>query len=90
MDPAYLLDSGDKLGDVFDADRILNSQAMGLTFHTGFVDEDSTVSCQPCNIGVSQNRASTVKDVNELTCERDTNMIIQHGNFPHRPRILQL
>ena len=40
---AYLLNTGNVLGDVFDADGVLHSQTVGLTFDTRLVDEDTAI-----------------------------------------------
>lgn len=34
------------LGDVLDADGVLDGQTMGLAFHTSLVDQDTTISRQ--------------------------------------------
>ncbi len=45
---ANLLNPGDVLGDVLNADWILDGQSMGLAFHTSFVDQDAAVGGQAC------------------------------------------
>ena len=86
---AHLLNTGNVLGDVFDADGVLDGQTMGLAFDTGFVDEDTSVGSETSLVSFRP-VYSCSSGGTQLTGKGDTDVVIQHSHLPHCPRVLQL
>ena len=80
---------GNVLGDVFDADGVLDGQTMGLAFDTGFVDEDTSVGSETSLVSFRP-VYSCSSGGTQLTGKGDTDVVIQHSHLSHCPRVLQL
>lgn len=66
---------------------------MRLTLYPRLVDEDPRVGRQPCaqpSLRISSLYESFNTKRGERTSESEADVVVEHGDFPHRPGILQL
>jgi hypothetical protein len=86
------------LGDVLDADGVLDGQAVGLAFDPSSVDQNTAIRSEtypsdqlmsPGNwtgMGYPDQRHTGRSSLLTGKCHAD--VIVQHSDFPDRPRIL--
>jgi hypothetical protein len=75
-------------GDVFDGDRILDSEAMALAFHPGLVDQDSSVGGQAYGLVDWVRNETSWQARRARTSKSKADVIIQHDHFSYCARVL--
>lgn len=63
-DEAHLLNPGNVLSDVLDADGVLDSQTVRLALDTGFVNEDTAIGSKTCSVSYGPGYAKSGEDHN--------------------------